>query len=173
MSTPFDPQPCVDGGGGGDVAIDVENLILCDLDEEGAVLGIALAVYEYDELGNPTGPPTFVDPVTGAAYVPTGTLGLCPSGTTETPVTLTSQARQLTNVTPWTPGGDVVGTLTSLTVTGVSGLWDMVDQSGTALTGLPAGLTLTWSAEDDNTLSGPTSVTPQAAASVVAVWTQR
>ena len=67
----------------------------------------------------------------------------------------------------------MAGTLTSLTVTGTSGLWDLVDANGTALTGLPAGLTLTWNAEDDNTLTGPQSVTPQAGATVVANWTQR
>lgn len=328
MSIPFDPQPCADGGGGGGNGNSIQNLILCDLDPEGSILGVALAVYEYDENGNPVGPPTFVDPVTGLPYVVQGTLSICPgseccpvvvgSGCTNvgsgfytsiqatdgtvtfidsvngTPVllaniiacpnetvvpsltvvgngctnvgsnlytalrssagvvtfidsvtgaavlqanivacptspvvaasyvvgngctnvgsgfytairssagvvtyidsvsgaaviganiipcpgdnvvkTLTSQARQLTNATPWTPGGDVAGTLTSLTVTGVSGLWDMVDQNGTVLTGLPAGLSLTWSVSDDNTLTGPTSVTPQSGASVIANWTQR
>lgn len=172
MSTPaFDPQPCI-----AEVTVtpgvDVENVILCDVDESGVLLGTALAVYNYDSAtGAAVGAPTFVDPVTGAPYVPVGTLQVCPGDVTAE--TLTAQARQLTNGTPWTPGGDVVGTLTSLTVTGVSGLWDMVDSNGTALTGLPAGLTMSWTAEDANTLTGPTSVTPQAGASVVAVWTQR
>ena len=104
-------------------------------------------------------------------FVPVGAVGVCTSD--DTPRTLSAQARVLTNATPWTPGADVVGVLTSVTVTGTSGLWDMVDQNGTALIGLPAGLSLTWNAEDDNTLTGPTSVTPQVGATVVANWTQR
>lgn len=113
---------------------------------------------------------SLIDSVTGAAVLAANIVP-CPSDNTVR--ALTAQARQLTNATPWTPGADVAGTLTSLTVTGTGGLWDMVDANGTALTGLPAGLTLTWEAEDDNTLTGPQSVTPQAGASVVAHWTQR
>lgn len=169
MSTPpFNPQPCTAGGSGGD-AVDLENLILCDVLPDGSVVGAALAVYDYST-GSPSAVPTFVDPLTGAPYVPTGTLQPCPSDATVQ--ALTAQARQLTNAAPWTPA-EVVGTLTSLTVTGTGGLWDMVDQSGTVLTGLPAGLSLTWVAEDGNALAGPTSITPQAAATVVANWTVR
>lgn len=113
---------------------------------------------------------TLIDSVSGAAITQANIVA-CASD--DTPVTATAQARTLTNATPWTPGADVVGTLLSLTVTGTSGLWDMVDQSGTVLTGLPAGLTLTWSVEDNNTLTGPQSITPQAGATVVAHWTQR
>ncbi|WP_030236778.1 hypothetical protein [Streptomyces sp. NRRL S-350] len=119
---------------------------------------------------NTNGTVTLVDSVTGAA-VANANIVACVND--DTVRTLTAQARTLTNGTPWTPGGDVAGTLTSLTVTGVSGLWDLVDANGTAVTGLPAGLTLTWSAQDDNTLTGPTSITPQAGATVIANWTQR
>lgn len=124
----------------------------------------------YTAIRATNGTISLIDSVTGAAVLAANIVP-CPSDSTVR--TLTAQARQLTNATPWTPGGDVVGTLTSLTVTGLSGLWDMVDANGTVLTGLPAGLNLTWSAEDDNTLTGPQSVTPQAGASVVANWTQR
>lgn len=113
---------------------------------------------------------SLLDAVTGAPVTGANIIA-CP--TDNVVRTLTSQARLLTNAAPWTPGADVVGTLTSLTITGLSGLWDMVDQNGTALVGLPAGLTLTWTSEDDNVLTGPTSVTPQAGASVVANWTVR
>lgn len=113
---------------------------------------------------------SLVDSVTGATVLQANIVACASDDVVKT---LTAQARVLTNATPWTPGGDVAGTLTSLTVTGTDGLWDMVDANGTALTGLPAGLTLTWSAEDDNTLTGPTSVTPQSGATVVANWTQR
>lgn len=116
---------------------------------------------------NPDGTLSRIDTVTGLTFVAADIVSCDPVET------VSAQARTLTNATPWTPGADVVGTLTSLTVTGTGGLWDMVDQSGTALTGLPAGLTLTWTAEDPNTLSGPQSITPQAGATVVAHWTQR
>lgn len=124
----------------------------------------------YTAIRNVNGTISLIDSVTGAAVLAANIIP-CPSDNTVR--TLTSQGRVLTNATPWTPGGDVAGTLTSLSVTGVSGLWDLVDANGTALTGLPAGLTLTWSASDDNILVGPQSVTPQAGASVVANWTQR
>ncbi|WP_284576830.1 hypothetical protein [Streptomyces sp. 2P-4] len=74
---PFQPLPCDSGGAGAD-AVDVEQIVLCDLDAEGNLLGTALAVYEYDTEGNPTGAPTFVDPATGNPYVPQGTLQPCP-----------------------------------------------------------------------------------------------
>ena len=124
----------------------------------------------YVAIRNADGTISLLDAATGAAVLAANIVA-CPSD--DTVRTLTAQARQLTNAAPWTPGADVVGTLTSLTVTGVSGLWDLVDQNGTALTGLPAGLTLTWSAEDQDILTGPTSVTPQVGASVVANWTMR
>lgn len=167
MSTPFDPQPC--SSASGVAGLDVEFLVLCD---SNGTQFLRAVKYDAETGVVSTVVNTTLDGTT--PFVPVGAVGVCAEtpapGVTET---LTAQARQLTNATPWTPGGDVVGTLTSLTVTGVNGLWDMVDANGTALTGLPAGLTLTWTVADDNTLTGPTSVTPQAAASVVAVWTQR
>jgi hypothetical protein len=81
---PFDPQPCTTGPGGS--GADVENVILCDLDAEGNLLGTALAVYEYDSTGAPVGAPTFVDPVTGAPYVPQGTLQVCPDSACLSPM---------------------------------------------------------------------------------------
>ncbi|MFD3848181.1 hypothetical protein ACFWVB_20110 [Streptomyces microflavus] len=119
---------------------------------------------------NNAGTVTLIDSVTGATITNANIVACVDDDTVRV---LTAQARTLTNATPWTPGADVAGTLTSLTVTGISGLWDLVDANGTALTGLPAGLTLTWNAEDDNQLTGPTSVTPQAGATVIANWTQR
>jgi hypothetical protein len=124
----------------------------------------------YTAIRAANGTITLIDSVTGATVTQAN---IIPCATDDTVRTLTAQARVLTNATPWTPGGDVAGTLTSLTVTGTSGLWDLVDANGTALTGLPAGLTLTWNAEDDNQIVGPQSVTPQAGATVVANWTQR
>lgn len=78
MTTPpFNPAPCNTGGSGAGGA-DVEQVVLCDLDAEGTLLGTALAVYEYDSTGNPVGAPVFVDPATGLPYVPQGTLQVCP-----------------------------------------------------------------------------------------------
>lgn len=124
----------------------------------------------YTAIRAVTGTITLIDSVTGAA-VAAANIVPCPDDATVQ--TLTAQGRVLTDTTPWTPGADVVGTLTSLTLTGTTGLWDVVDASGTNLTGLPAGLTLTWEADDDNQLTPPQSVTPQAGSSVVAHWTQR
>lgn len=124
----------------------------------------------YTAIRAANGTVTLIDSVSGAA-VAAGNIVACP--TDDVVRTLTAQARVLTNATPWTPGADVTGTLTSLTVTGTGGLWDLVDANGTALTGLPAGLSLTWEAEDDNQIVPPQSVTPQAGATVVANWTLR
>lgn len=107
----------------------------------------------------------------GGVFVPVGAVGTCPS--THPVVTLTAEARAVTNATPWTPGADVVGTLTSVTATGILGLWDLVDASGTAVTGLPVGLTLSWDAEDANTLTGPQSITPQAGSTVIVNWSRK
>lgn len=124
----------------------------------------------YTAIRAANGTISLIDSVSGAAVAPAAII-TCPGD--DTPRTLSAQARVLSNAAPWTPGADVTGTLTSLTVTGTAGLWDLVDANGTALTGLPAGLTLTWEAEDDNTLTPPQSVTPQAGATVVANWTVR
>lgn len=66
---------CATAGGGSD-APDTEQLILCDVDDTGNVVGVAIAVYNYVD-GVPDGPPTFVDPETGDPYVPVGTLQPC------------------------------------------------------------------------------------------------
>lgn len=123
----------------------------------------------YTAIRAANGTITLIDSVSGATVLAANIIP-CPGD--DTVRTLRAQALQLTSGTPWTPAL-VSGTLTSLTVTGVSGLWNLTDSNGTALTGLPAGLSLTWEAEDDNTLLPPTDVTPQAGASVVAVWTER
>jgi hypothetical protein len=124
----------------------------------------------YTAIRTAAGAISLIDSVSGAA-VTAANIVPCPSD--DTVVTLTAEARTVTNATPWTPGADLVGTLTSVTATGTGGLWDLVDANGTALTGLPPGLTLTWQAEDNNALTGPQSITPQAGATVVVNWTRR
>lgn len=308
------PAPC-NCGGGDTAGADVENLFVCDVLVDGTIAGTALAVYEYDEAGVPTGPPTFVDPVTGAPYVAEGTLQPCPSnvpavlaqvclanghagailrspdgslqkldavtglafvdadlvvcpeaesvdvlaqvclanghagtilrnpdgtfenvdavtglafldadivtcpeadvlaqvclanghagviirkadGTLEkldavtglafvdanivacpvqapAAVTLSAQAKLLGAAASWTPGGDVVGTLTSVTFTVLTGTVTLTDADGTVSAALPAGTSLAWGTEDRDALTGPQSITTAAASSAIVGWTQR
>lgn len=82
MTVPgFEPPPCIPGGG----AADVESLLLCDI-VAGEVVGTAIAVYEYDQDGNPTGPPTFVVPGTNNPYVVQGSLQPCPTEQVDTEI---------------------------------------------------------------------------------------
>ncbi len=87
MTTPpFNPLPCGPGAGG-EAADDTELNVLCEIDAEGNLIGTALAVYVFDENGNPVGAPTFVDPITGDPYVvTTGTLQVCPDGNSASPL---------------------------------------------------------------------------------------
>lgn len=136
---PFNPQPCAADGAGSD-AVDVENIVLCDLDAEGNLLGTALAVYEYDNAGNPTGAPTFVDPATGVAYVPQGTLQVCPDAaclppmqfcqTSTTTGPVEHPGRQYDITLPINPGF-AVDSLQVGAVNNPAGIvWDVVDQDG-------------------------------------------
>lgn len=61
--------------------VDVETVLLCDVLPDGSVAGLALIEPVYDTItGDRVGTRT-VDPVTGAPYVPAGTLGPCGSAT--------------------------------------------------------------------------------------------
>lgn len=113
---------------------------------------------------------SLIDSVTGAAVAPAAIVA-CAQEAVET---VTAQHRLIGDAdAAWTPGADVVGTLLSVTYTVLSGTADVTDQSGTVATGLPAGLTTTWSTEDDaNTLSGPQSIDAVGGQTYV-VWTQR
>lgn len=84
MASPLEPVPFVPGvciipGAVPGPEFDTQAILLCDI-LDGNVVGSALAVYVYDEAtGAPVGPPTFVDPATGAPYVVQGALQPCPS----------------------------------------------------------------------------------------------
>lgn len=124
----------------------------------------------YTAIRATNGTITLIDSVTGAA-VAAANIVACPSDNTVR--TLNAQARLVTDADPaWTPGTDVVGTLTSVTMTVLTGTATLTDQSGTVLAGLPAGFSATWNAEDDNTLLGPTSIDAVGGSTVVH-WTQR
>lgn len=133
----------------------------------GQTIGTAAVVRDCS-----SGAITYVDLATGDA-IDISSVTIVDCGDMSNPVTLSAQARLLTNAAPWTPGADVVGSLTALTVTGVTGTWSVTDANGTVLAGLPAGLSLSWAAADDGSLTGPQSITPAAAGSVVAAWTQK
>lgn len=138
MTTPFQPLPCASSGAGG--GADVEQLLLCDLDAEGNLLGTALAVYEYDAAGNPVGAPTFVNPTTGAPYVPQGTLQPCPDAACLPPVQFCQTStttgpvdhpgRQYDLTLPINPGF-AVQSLTVDAVTHAAGItWEVDDPDG-------------------------------------------
>lgn len=83
MTTPaFQPDPCTDcGSGSGGGGNDAESNLLCDTLPDGTVVGTALAVYSFDQNGNPTGPPVLVIPGTDDPYVPQGVMMACPGET--------------------------------------------------------------------------------------------
>lgn len=117
---------------------------------------------------------TLVDLATGTVLNP-ATISIvdCPGEGDVVPVTLNSQGRLVADAdAPWTPGADVVGTLTSVTLTVLSGTATVIDQSGTTMAGLPAGYSATWTAEDGSTLLGPQSIDAIGGNTAV-VWTQR
>lgn len=154
MTTPaWNPLPCGIGGGDGDPAPDVEQNVLCEIDAEGNLIGTALAVYVYDENGNPVGAPTFVDPITGDPYVvTTGTLQVCPDGASMGPVqfcqTGTSTApaehpgRMYDLTLPINPGFSVESMVVDA-VTNAAGItWEVDDPDGAAFaTALDAFMT--------------------------------
>lgn len=172
MTTPpFNPIPCGPGTGEGG-GFDVESNILCDLDAQGTLLGTALAIWTYDENGNPVGAPTFVDPATGAPYVPQGTLQVCPGGqcappmqfcqTSSTTGPVEHAGRMYDLTLPINPGF-AVQSLAVDAVTHAAGItWEVDDPDGTAfataldtfITGrLPSGTTVT--------VTNPNAGTPQ------------
>lgn len=124
----------------------------------------------YAAIRNPNGTISLIDAVTGTAITQANIVP-CPSD--DTVRTLTAQGRLIADAdAPWTPGADVVGTLTSVTLTVLSGTANVVDSNATAMNGLPAGYTATWSVDDDNALTGPNSIDAIGGQTAV-VWTQR
>lgn len=74
-------------------------------------------------------------------------------------------AARLVNVVPGSPytAGTLPGALTGMTVMSVTGNTTVVDAAGTPVA-IPAGMSVSWSADDDGTLTGPQSVTADPAA---------
>ena len=127
----------------------------------------------YTAIRATNGTISLIDSVSGVA-VAAGSIIICPADTViPSSVTLNSQGRLVGDVdAAWTPGADVVGTLTSVTMTVLSGTATVTDQSGTVLAGLPAGYTGTWTSEDHSTLLGPQSIDAIGGNTVV-IWTQK
>lgn len=115
---------------------------------------------------------TLQDAVTGAA-VTQAQIVQCVQQVAPTSVALNAQGRLVADAdAAWTPGADVTGTLTSVTLTVLSGTANVVDSNGTAMNGLPTGYTATWTAEDHSALTGPQSIDAIGGQTAV-VWTQR
>jgi hypothetical protein len=124
----------------------------------------------YTALRLANGTISLIDSVTGAAVL---AANIIPCADDDVARTLTAQHRLVGDADPaWTPGADVVGTLTSVTYTILSGSATVTDSNGTVAAGLPPGLSVTWNASDDNTLTGPTSI-DAVAGNVYVHWTVR
>ena len=136
---PFNPQPCNVGGGSGE-AVDLENLVLCDTLPDGSVVGTALAVYDYSS-GNANAAPTFVDPATGVAYVPQGTLMPCPGDagclepvtfhrTTTSTAPVEHPGRQYDITLPINPGFAVQSMQVDAVTNAANIVWEVDDPDG-------------------------------------------
>ncbi|MGW6460398.1 hypothetical protein ACWF94_31500, partial [Streptomyces sp. NPDC055078] len=69
--------PVIVSGAAAVPRVDVEAVLLCDVLPDGTVAGVALVEPVYDTNTGARVSTRTVDPATGAAYVPTGTLGPC------------------------------------------------------------------------------------------------
>lgn len=122
----------------------------------------------YTALRLANGTISLVDSVTGSTILQANIVP-CPGATAQT---LTAQHRMVADAdAAWTPGADVVGTLTSVTYTVISGTATVTDQNGTVAS-VPVGVTATWVVEDGNTLTGPQSIDAVGGQTYV-LWTQR
>lgn len=124
----------------------------------------------YTAIRNTNGTVSLIDSVTGAAALAANIIA-CPGD--DTVITQSSEARLLAAGQSWTPGGDLVGTLTGLTFQVLTGTASLVDSSGTAVAAIPAGTSVSWNGEDNNILTGPQSITADAASTVLVSWTRR
>ncbi|MFD5570472.1 hypothetical protein [Streptomyces cadmiisoli] len=69
--------PVIVSGAAATPRVDVETLLLCDVLPDGTVAGLALVEPVYDTVSGDRVGTRIVDPTTGTAYTPAGTLGLC------------------------------------------------------------------------------------------------
>lgn len=160
------PLPGVDPDppGPSDSGVDVEQLILCDIDAEGEVVGTALAVYKYDASGNPVGPPTFINPSTGEPYIVQGALQPCPDAREVT----TIAERGCANNVPWTR---VTHNIFDQATNTFTPLTSYVDSGGKVQPLMPVGFLLGECAEDPpiSTINGAvTRISATAADNVAA-----
>lgn len=127
----------------------------------------------YTALRLANGTVSLVDSVTGATVLPANIVACAPPNGV-LPISVNSQHRLVAPGAPWTPGADVVGALLSVTYVVLTGTASVADSNGTVANPLPAGLSATWSLNDDReSLAGPTNITANAASSVYVAWTQR
>lgn len=119
-----------------------------------------------------TGAITYIDLATGVTLnLATIVIVDCESATAAV-VTANAQSRLVAAGQSWTPGTDVVGTLTGLAFTVITGTATVTDSNGTVAAGLPLGLTGSWEVSDANALTGPQSIAAVGGNTWI-TWTQR
>ncbi|MFD3612382.1 hypothetical protein ACFWXA_30810 [Streptomyces atroolivaceus] len=69
--------PVIISGAAATPRVDVETVLLCDVLPDGTVAGLALVEPIYDTISGDRVGTRIVDPATGTAYSPTGTLSVC------------------------------------------------------------------------------------------------
>jgi hypothetical protein len=143
--------------------------VLCDINEATGVVTAFVRDYVRDDTGAVTGRVDYL--LDGSApYAVTGTVRVC--GTSADPVA--SRARRVLAAGPaWTPTNDIPTGVVPMSVTaiGISGTWSVTDSSGTATTNLPAGLSLSWTADTGDRLTPPQSISADSGSAVMVIWT--
>lgn len=146
-----------------DSDFDFEELLLCD--DNGPFIHRSLYNAETGVFVSATN-----TTLAGAAYVPVGTVAAC-GPTPLTPITLNSYHRLVGDVdAAWTPA-EVVGTLTSVTYSILSGTANVIDSGGAVAAGLPSGLSGTWEITPDTASLNPPQSIDAVGGSVYVIWT--
>lgn len=115
---------------------------------------------------------TLLAPQPTPAEIAAGNPGGC-GGPDAAPVALESHVLRVTPGTPWTPAL-ATGTLTGVSVTGVTGTYTVTDSDGTVTGAMPAGLTVDWQSEDANSVVAPQQIEADAPnGEVIVTWTER
>lgn len=107
--------------------------------------------------------------ISGQPIAVTGTVSA--NATLVTPV-VSAQHFDVLPGGPWTPAGQVAGTLTSLSYTVLSGTATVVDSNGTSIATIPTGYSATWDNGIEGTLTGPQSIA-SVGGRVLVVWSEK
>lgn len=145
---------------------DRELVVLCDVQPAGTKVSF-LRTITYAPSGGVSGVvDTTLDGTT--PYVVTGTVAVCAE---PDPVTVQVQHQLLAATQVWNPPASG---LLAVTFNVLAGTATVVDVDGTSAANLPTGLSASWGVEHDaETLTGPQSITANAASQVYVQWTKR